>query len=197
MSTLNPTTLMEAVNSLLLMIGEAPVNSLEGQQYTPAAFAYTVLSDVTRQIQLSGLHFNTDREMKLFPDVNTEMISVPQSAARIDASDRTKDIVVRNKKLYDKDNQTYIFTDPIECDIVWFFSFDEMPEHVRQYVTIRAGRIFQNRMVGSKLLYQLTEEEELAAETRMNLVEMENKDSNFLQSGPMLQYGTQNRGRFW
>lgn len=197
MSTLNPTTLIEAVNSLLLIIGEAPVNSLEGSQYTPAAFAENVINETARDVQTLGLHFNTDEGLMMTPDTNG-IIEVPNTAVRIDPSAPWKNVTTRNGKLYDKDEKSYIFTDAIECDVVWLFPFEDMPEHVRQYVTIRAGRVFQKRMVGSKQLFQMSEEEEIQARTRMQLVEMDNMDENFIRDGgAMLRFGTQNRGRYW
>lgn len=195
MPSLNPMTLLEAVNTLLALIGEMPVNSLDSTQYTPASFAETTINGTARNVQTEGLHFNTDYELELQPDTNS-VIQLPNTAARIDAVDRTRDIVVRNGKLYDKEEKSYTFTEPVKCNVVWLFPFEDMPEHVREYVTIKAGRVFQNRMVGSKLLFQLSENEEIEARTRMRLAEAENRDENML-SGPLISQGTIRRGSVW
>jgi len=192
---LNPTTLLEAVNTLLYLIGEMPVNSLDNTQYTPASFAETNILDVARAVQTEGLHFNTDYDLELKPDTNKE-IKLPNTAVRVDPVDRTKDYTVRAGKLYNKEDHTYKFDESVKCHVVWLFNFEEMPEHVRQYVTIRAGRIFQNRLVGSEVLYKLTQSEELEARTRMRLTEAENEDENMLE-GPLISQGTLRRGSVW
>jgi hypothetical protein len=53
-------TELEAVNVLLTTIGEAPVNTLTGNQVTDVTVAKQVLLEISREIQSQGWHFNTE-----------------------------------------------------------------------------------------------------------------------------------------
>ena len=54
-------TELEAVNILLTTIGEAPVNTLTGNQVTDVTVATQVLLEISREIQSQGWHFNRIR----------------------------------------------------------------------------------------------------------------------------------------
>ena len=53
------TTELEAVNTILSTIGEAPINSLTGALPVDATVAKNVLSEIAREVQSAGWHFNT------------------------------------------------------------------------------------------------------------------------------------------
>ena len=56
-------TELEAVNILLTTIGEAPVNTLTGNQVTDVSIANQVLNEVSREVQSQGWHFNTEQRV--------------------------------------------------------------------------------------------------------------------------------------
>ena len=58
------TSFLDAINRVLQMLGEAPVNSTQGQ-FGLAKQAEVALNDVSRTIQTEGWSFNTDLEKKL------------------------------------------------------------------------------------------------------------------------------------
>ena len=58
-------TELEAVNVLLTTIGEAPVNTLTGNQVTDVTIANQVLTEVSREVQAQGWHFNTEDKVVL------------------------------------------------------------------------------------------------------------------------------------
>ena len=59
MATLVPTSKLDAVNSILLGIGEAPVNTL-GSGLQEAEIAEVTLNNINREVQTIGWHFNTE-----------------------------------------------------------------------------------------------------------------------------------------
>ena len=71
---------------LLTTIGEAPVNTLTGNQVTDVTVAKQVLLEISREIQSQGWNFNTEYGVKLTPD-NNKNILIPADTARIDAPD--------------------------------------------------------------------------------------------------------------
>ena len=79
---LGRTSFLDAVNRVLQMLGEAPVNSLQGQ-FGLAKQAEDTLNDVSRTIQTEGWSFNTDLEKTLEKAQGLKSLSVghcvPQS----------------------------------------------------------------------------------------------------------------------
>lgn len=175
------TTKLEAVNLLLSMVGETPVNSLENSQLESANIAMSEIDRQTRFILAEGLNFNTDEAYPFTPDVDS-MIACPEDMIAFNPVDRTRNIVIRSGFLYDKDNKTNKFEKELEADVTWAFPFDECPEHVKQYIAIVAGRVFQVNRLGSDLLWSLTERDEYKARSRMQTIEEVNTEYNMLDN---------------
>ena len=68
------TTQLQAVNSMLSTIGEAPVNSLDSG-LVDAETAETVLNEVSRDVQSFGWNFNTEPDYVFNP--NSERVDTP------------------------------------------------------------------------------------------------------------------------
>lgn len=154
-----PTTELEAINTILSVIGESPISSLsEISSVADAVTAQSTLSEVSRQVQTKGWHFNTEKEFELTPANGTGYISVPSNCLRIDTDtdDRETDVVQRGTRLYDRKKHTYAFEKSLKCEIVVLLPFTDLPQAARHYVTIKAARVFQSRTVGSDALYQFT-----------------------------------------
>ena len=75
------TTKLEAVNSMLGHIGEAPVNTISNATALPisASVAVSVLDETSREVQLQGWHFNTEVDVELTPDGDGN-ITIPDNA---------------------------------------------------------------------------------------------------------------------
>ena len=80
--TLARTTYLEAVNRILQMMGEAPVNSLAGQ-FGLAQQAEEMLKDVSRKVQSDGWSFNTDYERDMTPDAVTKEVALGVNVSRV------------------------------------------------------------------------------------------------------------------
>jgi hypothetical protein len=175
------TTELEAVNSILEGIGEQPVNSIPTTGISEATLAYNTLQRISRQVQTAGLHCNTDKEYPLSIDQDGK-IPVPNNCLKVDPSDQNKDIVRRGGFLYDRDHRTFVFTDQVECDIVFYLAFTDLPEPVRQYIVIKAARVFQKNVVGSEELHSFTAEDEFQALAEMKRLEVNSRDDSMLNS---------------
>ena len=113
-------TELEAVNVLLTTIGEAPVNTLDGNQVTDVSIAKQVLNEVSREVQGQGWHFNTEDGVKLKPDNNSQLV-VPNDVARIAADDYN--VVIRENRWFDLDKRRFTFTSPITVPLVYYQDF--------------------------------------------------------------------------
>ncbi len=178
---LTATTKLEAINTMLSAIGESPVNSLTSG-LVDAEQAETILNSVNREVQSMGWSFNTDLKRQFVPDSNKQ-IQIPSNILRIDmAQDKTDkiELVQRGTKLYNRASNSFYMDDDITqvlMNAVVLLEFEDLPEAARRYITIRAARIFQDRVVSSNDLHIYQERDELMA-----LVELKDSDNQVLDT---------------
>lgn len=177
-TAVTPTTELEAVNILLACIEESPVVSLDDAGLVDVAMAKATLSEVSRAVQKRGWHFNVEEDYPLNRDGDS-YIPVPSNVAKLKpARDHAhKQIAHRGVKLYDLKNHTYTFTEDIKVDVTLLLPFEELPEAARHYIAVRAGRVFQGRVLGSETLHKFTEEDE--AQALVDLAEAEGDTGDY------------------
>lgn len=161
---LTATSKLESVNTMLTAIGEIPVSSITSATTNDVSIAISILESTSREVQSRGWFFNTDLNYSLVPNNNNE-IELPANTLRVEleGSSRSKNYVERNRKLYDRYNNTFTISDSVKVTIVFYLEFENIPEVARQYITIRAARIFQDRMLVSSELHKFHEIDELQA----------------------------------
>tara|TARA_R100001594_G_scaffold47534_1_gene80414 strand:+ start:153 stop:743 length:591 start_codon:yes stop_codon:yes gene_type:complete len=171
------TTPLEAVNSMLGHIGEAPVNSIADTSTLPvsASTALSVLDEVSREVQTMGWHFNTTNKFTLTPQPDNT-IQLPANTLHVDATDGSKDVVQRGLKLYDRKNNTNEFSGSLDVTITFLLDWDDLHEQARRYITLRASRIFQTRMMGSRELEALIARDEFIAKSQLEEVDSRGSD---------------------
>ncbi len=192
---LTRTTYLEAVNLVLRMMGEAPVNGLDGE-FGLAQQADDAIKSTSRKLMMEGWTFNTDHRRTLQPDTTTNEIRVPANALRVEVDPFTytsMDIVQRGERLYDRENGTYNFTQDIVADLTYVLEWDELPEHARRYIAVIAGRELQQAVIGSKDLDAINYGMELEARSAFYEVETTTSTHSMLQgnpnvAGPYLSY---------
>lgn len=184
-TVLTPTSELEAINTILSVIGESPISSLsEVSSVADAVTAQSILSEVSRQVQTKGWHFNTEKDFELTPDTFNKEIVIPSNALRVDSmgDDREVDVVQRGHRLYDRVKHTFSFSKSLKCHLVVLLPFTDLPQAARHYITVKAARIFQSRTVGSEALYQFTSVDERDALLDLKRSEGITGDYNILTS---------------
>tara|TARA_Y100001973_G_C5191688_1_gene331392 strand:- start:179 stop:817 length:639 start_codon:yes stop_codon:yes gene_type:complete len=171
------TTELDAVNTILSAVGEPPITSLSDPKNADAAIAQNVLTEITREIQTMGWHFNTQYNVAFQPDASKQIV-LAENIVRIDLVDHgivtqnvtknstvtdTRDITQRGDKLFDRTNNTYDFETEVVATVIYLLDFTELPEPARRYATIKAARVFQDRMVGSQKHHMFSREDETRA----------------------------------
>lgn len=184
MHFLTPTTDLEAVNALLENIGEAPVSSLDDLALD-ASHAQNTLFRVSREVQTKGWHWNTSVR-KLTRDSNKEFL-LPSNTVRVDTIGPSQliDVVMRGGKLYDRRNykNTTVFEErEIHVEMVQVLGFEELPEAARQYIYIRASRIFQEQHAGSPLTNQFDQRDEYDALATLRDDDNRSADGTFIDN---------------
>lgn len=163
----NPTTELEAVNTMLFSIGKAPVNSLSVPGINDVSFATQTLYTVVRDVQTRGWWFNREENFPISPDGSGNIL-LPDTVLDFWPSERFRGFVERAGKLYDPTTNSFnigalLNGQPLKVDVIWCFPFEELPQAARTYIARRAGREFQTSSVGSQVLYQFTKESEVEA----------------------------------
>lgn len=191
MPMISPMTELDAVNELLMSIGQAPVSTLQVSGIRDVNIAKAELLKVSRRVQSRGWNFNTDENYELSPDVDGH-IAIPNGALKVDPSDKRSNYVLRRHDtkglvLYDRDERTFVFSEPVECDVVWGFEFEDLPETARAYIATSAGRKFQSRVVGSQILDRFQAEDEQRAYALLQREERASRDTNMFSASSFLQ----------
>jgi len=175
------TTELEAVNTVLSTIGEAPLNSLVGSLPVDGTVAKNVLSEVNREVQSSGWHFNTHYKVILSKDSNNK-IPLASNALRVelDPNKYSKikyNVVQRGDYLYNlAENKDTFDTDLEDVTVIYLLDFSEIPEQAKRYITIRSARIFHDRTLGANALHKFSREDEAAALAILRQAEMQTGD---------------------
>lgn len=168
MTTQSRTTELEAVNTILSTIGEAPLNTLSGSLPVDGTIAKNVLSEVAREVQSQGWHFNTHTNVTLTRNTDNK-IPLANNVVRVEIDPRKYskgdyNIVQRDTFLYNlaKNEETFD-KDFDNATVVYLLPFNEIPEQAKRYITIRSARIFHDRTLGANTLHKFSQEDELKA----------------------------------
>jgi len=158
------TSKLEAVNSMLGHIGESPVNSISNTNALPvsAATAISALDEISRAVQSEGWQFNTEVNVSLSP-AGDGTITLSGDILELDPIDTSIDVVQRGLSLFDRSNNTTVFTKDLKVNQTRLLDWDSLPEPARRYITLRASRVFQGRIVGSRELEALIARDEYKA----------------------------------
>ena len=186
--TVAATTELECINIMLAAIGEAPVNSLTGTVPVDVRIAQSTLTEVNKQVQAEGWSFNTEIDVTLTRNASNNVV-LGTDVLRVDAQTHDHpsiDPIQRGLKLYDRKNNTFVFDEDLKCTVVYFRSFDELPEQARSYMTIKAARIFVDRLVSDQSLRTYTQEDEIRARSVLMETDLSNADHNMLIGDPAI-----------
>jgi hypothetical protein len=158
-------------------IGESPVDSIATPSALPisASTALTILDEVSREVQSDGWHFNTEYDVTLSPNVSNNIV-LDSDIIEADVDDHSSDIVCRGLTLFNRKDNTSTFTSDIKVTLTRLLAWDSLPEPARRYITLRAARILQGRIVGSRELEALIARDEYTAKARLEEFDSKNSD---------------------
>jgi hypothetical protein len=163
-TTIDNDTELSAVNSILGSIGQSPITTLNFEN-PEIAFIYNIFSEVNKDVQNEGWHFNKEYHVKVSPNASKE-ITIPNTYLRYDlheGHDKTMDVVRRNGKLYDLVEHTYEFENDVFLDITHLFTFDNIPPVFQRYVIYRSCVRANTQLVSNPQLVQLLQVQEAQA----------------------------------
>ena len=180
-------TELDAVNSILMSVGESPVNTLSVQS-PEVVIAQKTLQQVCREILAEGWKFNTETQYPITLDANDHAI-IPANVLQIDlnrfrhpdAYDTVRKSDSGTMKLYDLHEHSFKFENStggkIYVDIIWMIEFGDIPQVFRDYITVRAARIASNRMVNNPEAAELIAQDE--AQARATALEYDTNQGDY------------------
>ena len=193
-NTTDTDTELSEVNTILGAIGQSPVttlgtytvnsNNISTYDNPEIAFVHNLLKESNIDIQNEGWSFNTENHCHKTADSNG-YLTFASNALRMDFSDtedKFYDVVKRNNRLYDKVNHTDVFTAGQEyrVDIVWLFSYEDLPAIFKRLITYRAAGRAATQLVTNPQLVQLIQVQEQSARAACMEYECNQGDHNYL-----------------
>lgn len=194
---------LEAVNTLLTAIGEAPVTSLLSPSADVAA-AVTALDRRTKAILATGWSDNTDDDVTLPLDVNGNIV-IPASVITADSvgTSANIDVLIRRdptdnaRKLWDRKNKTFVFTASPTLRVVSLLDFDALSLALATFIAADAAVEFQSNTVGSAAMDKRLQAERANAKAALDDAEAEQDDVNILTDSPHCAWITYRASQLW
>ena len=180
------TTELEAVNTILSTIGEAPLSTLTGSLPVDGTTAKNILNEISREVQSAGWHFNTQYKVDLSRDSNNK-VPVGTDVVRVELNNKydksSYDVVQRGNYLFNLAKNSSVFTqDFTENTLIYLLQFEDLPEQARRYITIRSARVFHDRTLGANTLHKFSSEDEARSLAVMKQAEMQTGDNTIFDS---------------
>ena len=194
---------LDAVNELLFSVGEDEVSSL-ASGLTDAELAEKAIDRASRRIQLQGWHCNTKRALVLTKNSDNQF-ALPINTLKVDTVNPNKQRVSSSPPysrhinavmkrsaddtkflLYDVDNnsETWSSETQITVDLVQFLEFEHLTPSLQDYITKLAGRQFQKGLMGSRVLFEFTQQDVDEALEAALQEDAENEDTNMIFDNP-------------
>ena len=158
---------LDAVNSILMSVGESPVNTLNTQS-PEVAIAQKTLQQVTREVLAEGWVFNTENEVKFTVDAD-DQVPLSDAVLQVDTNRfyhlDTYNVIRKDGKLYDRYEHKNTFPDEttMYLDVIWMYAFEDIPQSFRDYITAKAIRKASLRMVSDLEINKALEQDEVVA----------------------------------
>jgi uncharacterized radical SAM superfamily Fe-S cluster-containing enzyme len=162
-------TELEGVNIALQTVGEMTLTTASTiASVYEAKTALEILTETRKTILTEGFNCNTDYEWELTADASG-YIAIAANILRVVSSDHTKDYIMKDNKLYDKENNTFKFDAGSihKVNIVWLLDFDDIPHTIAYYIAVRASRIVYQRLIGATDIIRVLMDDEEKAKFKM------------------------------
>lgn len=183
LSGLTTLTELDAVNTMLAALGEAPLTTINTPR-EDVALAVNLLRSAAVEVQTEGWKFNTEFGFELGPagslvwpgTTTTLWAYVPPADLLAFEVTRTPeqqelDLVIRPPVYYPAPlvfydraaNRDGLELDTLKIDPVWLWEFNELPQSARRYITILATRRFCEQALGAPDRVVYSQRDELMA----------------------------------
>lgn len=176
---------LEVVNSMLGLLGELPVNSItDPHTLIPAALA--AVTNQNALVQVDFWWFNVEYPT-LIPQAGSGLILVPEDAASVDSLTQYPRLAVRGNRVYNLDDITDVFTQPLRVRLHRVLPFSDAPAIARAHIAAKAKLEFQMAYDGDSTKAQFIQQEIKETYIRLHSEHIRNAKANMLMR-PSVQH---------
>lgn len=176
---------LEVVNSMLGLLGELPVNSItDPHTLIPAALA--AITNQNAIVQVDFWWFNVEYPT-LIPQAGSGLVLVPEDAASVDSLTQYPRLAVRGNRLYNLDDITDVFTQPMRVRLHRVLPFSDAPAIARAHIAAKAKLEFQMAYDGDGTKAQFIQQEIKETYIRLHSEHIRNAKANMLMR-PSVQH---------
>lgn len=176
---------LEVVNSMLGLLGELPVNSItDPHTLIPAALA--AITNQNALVQVDFWWFNVEYPT-LIPQQGSGLILLPEDAASVDSLTQYPRLAVRGNRLYNLDDITDVFTQPLRVRLHRVLPFSDAPAIARAHIAAKAKLEFQMAYDGDGTKAQFIQQEIKETYIRLHSEHIRNAKANMLMR-PSVQH---------
>lgn len=169
---------LDVVNSMMGLLGELPVNSInDPHSLVPAALA--ALTNQNALVQADFWWFNVEYPT-LIPQTPSGQILVPEDASSVDSLTQYPRLAVRGNRLFNLDDVTDVFTQPLRVRLHRVLSFEDVPGIARAHIGAKAKLEFQLAYDGDSTKAQYLQQEIKETYIRMHSEHIRNAKANML-----------------
>ncbi len=180
--------ILGAVNTMLNTIGEDDLETEDDiDDVLEAVRARKDLIQVKREVLSSEWDINTDEEYSLVPDISG-YIAIPSNILRVSSVD--SNLIIRSHFLYSKSAKSTRFEEAQNVKVIWDLPFNDLPQGIRQYITLKAAKRFRDRTLGADATqHGFTQEDERDAYMEARRSEADTTNANMLDSADTINRG--------
>jgi len=182
---------LEAVNRILAVAGDTPVQTLE-DDYVQSSLARQILAREIRDTQAIGWWYNEEQCVKLQPDIDGKIV-LPVNAIAVYVNEDQGDIVQRGDTMYNRTDRTEVFTAPITVDLIIFLPWNQLPDIARQFIVAKARNTYNNEFVGINDIKQRLQQDESLSWDKLRSADVEARDTNLLRKAHVYNIAFRNR----
>lgn len=167
----------KAVNLMLSSINEAPIDNIATTDFDLALQALAFLDTARLDMLAIGWAWNR-RVLKIAPN-NDGHIILPSDTMRIEQVSVGRFCTLLGNKLFDTNNNTYVFKETVEMVVIVELAYDELPYLAQRYVAVKAAKPFQMEKVGSVEKNAELSKDELTAITLLQSDEFRTSSADY------------------
>jgi hypothetical protein len=182
---------LDAVNKIIAISGDSPVQTLE-DEYIQAKLARQILTRASRDIQAMGWWFNEEQEVPLTPDLNG-YVTLATNIIACAINDDDGSIIQRGRRMYNRTDRTYSFTETLSADIITGLEWDELPQTARAHIVAQACIIYNNDFFGAQEIKAVLDTDLQTTYLVLKRADIDSRDINLLRSSRVYNIAFKNR----
>lgn len=185
-------TELEAVNKILAVAGDSPVQTLE-DDYIQSKLARQVLERASRHVQGFGWWFN-EEEVSLSPDIDG-FITLGTNVILCEVLNDDGTVIQRGNRLYDRQERTYVFTQKVDANITLALNWNELPQVAREHIVNVACSQYNNDFFGAQEVKAQLNQNEALSLIALKKDDTDARDINLLHNARSSSIAFKNRRR--